>query len=562
MRRFVTTRVAFLFAFALIASLAPSVVAPADAAPPSIVGISPTNGPTVGGFPITIFGSDFAADAGTVTVGGTSAEVTDWGLSRIICTCPEGDPGARDVVVLSSTGESSPPEPFTFDSPSISLVTPGASPAAGGVLITITGQDFGRASAPTSVTLGGLPGSNVQHLSHSMITCVTPAGTANTRVALQVAVSGQLSNSFAFDFDPPLVSSIIPPNAPTAGGTVITIVGDNFGPDASVTIKNKPASCSTREKTMLVCTTPEDDPGAGELVVFAGSTSSQPKLFTYDSPVITGIEPSLMPARGGVRLTIQGQNFGSSGAQRSTSVGGVPVGELSYGGHSSFVVDGLPGVPGGSEPLCLELPGVSEVCYPIKWMPPEVFDVTPNMGPIGGGTVITIRGENFGISSAYARAVSFGGASAADVQCPSDSIMTCALPQAMLGASGPVDVIVDVEGARDTLATGFEYLATTGVGPGDPGRPVAFAVRQNAPNPFSARTAIAFDLPEAGDYSVSIFDIRGRLVRRYEGSSGSGTTILNWDGVDASGVPSPAGVYFYRVRAGHFDETRRMLFVK
>jgi hypothetical protein len=562
MRRFVTARVALAFALALIASPASSVVAPADAAPPSIVGISPTNGPTVGGFPITIFGSDFAADAGSVTVGGTNAEVTDWGLSRIICTCPEGDPGARDVVVLSSAGESSPPALFTFDSPSISLVTPGVSPAAGGVLITITGQDFGRAAAPATVIFGGAPGSNVQHLSHGMITCVTPAGTANTRVGLQVAVSGQMSNSVAFDFDPPQVSSIIPPNAPTAGGTVITIVGDNFGPDASVTIRNKPASCSNRQKTMLVCTTPEDDPGAAELVVFAGSTSSAPKLFTYDSPVIAFIEPSTLPAAGGVHITVHGLNFGTESAQRSTTVGGVHVGELSYGGHSSFVVDGLPGVPGGTEPLCLELPGVSEVCYPIKWMPPEVLSVTPNMGPISGGTVITIRGENFGILPAYTRSVSFGGASAADVQCPNDSIMTCTLPQAAMGASGPVDVIVSVEGAPDTVATGFEYLATTGVAPGDPARPVAFAVRQNAPNPFSARTAIAFELPEAGDYSVSIFDIRGRLVRRYEGSSGSGTMILNWNGVDASGVPSPAGVYFYRVRAGRFDETRRMLLVK
>jgi hypothetical protein len=562
MRRFVTTRVAFTFAFALIASLASSVVAPADAAPPSIIGLSPTNGPTVGGYQITIFGSDFAADTGTVTVGGSNAEITDWGLSRIICTCPEGDPGAKDVVVLSSTGESSPPEPFTFDSPSISLVTPGVSPATGGMLITITGQNFGRAPTPASATFGGVPGSNVQHLDHSMITCVTPAGTANTRVALQVAVSGQLSNGFAFDFDPPQVSSIIPPNAPTAGGTVITIVGDNFGPDASVTIRSKPASCSTREKTMLVCTTPEDDPGAAELVVFAGSTSSQPMLFTYDSPAITYIEPSMLPAAGGVPITIHGLNFGTESAQRSATVGGVHVGELSYGGHTAFVVDGLPGAPGGTEPLCLELPGVSEVCYPIKWMAPEALSITPNMGPISGGTVITIRGENFGISPAYARAVSFGDASAADVQCPSDSVMTCTLPQAAMGASGPVDVIVNVEGARDTVATGFEYLATTGIAPGDPARPVTFAVRQNAPNPFSARTAIAFDLPEASDYSVSIFDIRGRLVRRYEGSSGSGTTILNWDGVDASGVPSPAGVYFYRVRAGRFDETRRMLFVK
>jgi hypothetical protein len=184
------------------------------------------------------------------------------------------------------------------------------------------------------------------------------------------------------------------------------------------------------------------------------------------------------------------------------------------------------------------------------------------MGPISGGTVITIRGENFGASPGYARSVSFGGASAGGVQCPNDSIMTCTLPQATLGASGPVDVIVDVEGAPDTVATGFEYLATTGVAPGDPARPVAVAVRHNAPNPISARTAISFDLPEASDYSVSIFDIRGRLVRRYEGSSGSGTTILNWDGVDASGAQSPAGVYFYRVRAGRFDETRRMLLVK
>jgi hypothetical protein len=219
-------------------------------------------------------------------------------------------------------------------------------------------------------------------------------------------------------------------------------------------------------------------------------------------------------------------------------------------------------VPGGSQSLCLAVAGVAAPCIPIRWSPPEVLSVTPNMGPISGGTVITIRGENFGASPGYARSISFGGASAGGVQCPNDSIMTCTLPQATLGASGPVDVIVDVEGARDTVATGFEYLATTGIAPGDPARPVAFAVRQNAPNPFSARTAITFDLPEASEYSVSIFDIRGRLVRRYEGSSGSGTTHLTWDGFDASGAQSPAGVYFYRVRAGRFDETRRMLLVK
>ena len=87
--------------------------------------------------------------------------------------------------------------------------------------------------------------------------------------------------------------------------------------------------------------------------------------------------------------------------------------------------------------------------------------------------------------------------------------------------------------------------------------PANFALAQNYPNPFNPKTTIAFDVPSATDYTLTIFNINGQEVTRFDGTAEAGVFEIDWD---ASNVGS--GVYFYRLEAGDFAATKKMVLVK
>ena len=70
----------------------------------------------------------------------------------------------------------------------------------------------------------------------------------------------------------------------------------------------------------------------------------------------------------------------------------------------------------------------------------------------------------------------------------------------------------------------------------------------NAPNPFNPRTEIQFALPQAGQVEIRVFDVAGRLVRRFDlGATPAGRHALTWNGDDQSGHEVVSGVYFSRL---------------
>ncbi len=80
------------------------------------------------------------------------------------------------------------------------------------------------------------------------------------------------------------------------------------------------------------------------------------------------------------------------------------------------------------------------------------------------------------------------------------------------------------------------------------------------PNPFTAGTAIAFDLPEALPVTIEVFDVNGRLVRTLTKQGyPAGHHSTNWDGSATNGARVAAGVYFYSFRAGDHREMRKLL---
>jgi FlgD Ig-like domain len=104
----------------------------------------------------------------------------------------------------------------------------------------------------------------------------------------------------------------------------------------------------------------------------------------------------------------------------------------------------------------------------------------------------------------------------------------------------------------------------TSTGVGDSGAPRTFALHGNVPNPFNPTTVIRYDVPEGGGVvSLTVYDVAGRLVRTLaEGVPGAGEKSVTWNGLDDAGRPVASGVYFYRMQAGSFVQTRKMVLLK
>jgi hypothetical protein len=108
------------------------------------------------------------------------------------------------------------------------------------------------------------------------------------------------------------------------------------------------------------------------------------------------------------------------------------------------------------------------------------------------------------------------------------------------------------------LAGVLDELGTVAATPTAAVVPASYALYQNYPNPFNATTVICFDLRERTLVDLSIFDISGRLVATlvHEELPASQHTIT-FDAADL-----PAGVYFYRLEAGGFASTKKMMLLK
>ena len=117
---------------------------------------------------------------------------------------------------------------------------------------------------------------------------------------------------------------------------------------------------------------------------------------------------------------------------------------------------------------------------------------------------------------------------------------------------------VDCNGNESDAAS-----ATTVTGDETPSTPKAFALHQNIPNPFNPATVIRFDLPRAAHVGLHIYDVSGRLVCTLaDKEMEPGSKEIAWDGRDDAGRGTASGVYFYRLTASSFTETRKMVLLK
>jgi hypothetical protein len=94
--------------------------------------------------------------------------------------------------------------------------------------------------------------------------------------------------------------------------------------------------------------------------------------------------------------------------------------------------------------------------------------------------------------------------------------------------------------------------------------PRASSLTQNHPNPFNPQTTIAFEIPDQQTVTLRVFEMSGRLVRNLIAAEPHtpGRHEVVWNGRDDAGRQVASGTYFYRLEAGSYSETKRMVLVK
>jgi hypothetical protein len=93
--------------------------------------------------------------------------------------------------------------------------------------------------------------------------------------------------------------------------------------------------------------------------------------------------------------------------------------------------------------------------------------------------------------------------------------------------------------------------------------PKSFALQQNYPNPFNPETWIAFDLPQAVDVQILIYNTLGQKVRTLVNeATPAGSYKVLWDGANDHGLKVASGIYIYTIKAGSFVQSRKMTLMR
>jgi len=124
-----------------------------------------------------------------------------------------------------------------------------------------------------------------------------------------------------------------------------------------------------------------------------------------------------------------------------------------------------------------------------------------------------------------------------------------------VSSNDPVAPQVDVPA---TLVVGTATILTSA-----DNIPFRYALHDNYPNPFNPATTIQFDLPEQADVQLEVYNVKGqRVVTLVNGVRSAGSYSVGWDGRSTTGGRVATGVYFYRLRAGDFVQTKKMVLMK
>ncbi len=172
------------------------------------------------------------------------------------------------------------------------------TPTFGGTVITITGTNL---TGTSSLKVGGIPAASVSVLSATVVSAVTPPGTAGASSVALTTPGGSATAADAFNYlhhSAPSITSVTPGFGPSIGGTTIVVTGTDFRPPISVDFGGVAAtSVSLLSTTQLTAVTPPGAPGPASVsVTTPWGTGTVSSGFSYSPSWSTVIEQLPDPA--------------------------------------------------------------------------------------------------------------------------------------------------------------------------------------------------------------------------------------------------------------------------
>lgn len=456
--------------------------------PPTIVSFSPTTISEAGGETLTITGTDFAAGAqfdieietfscATSTfINSTTVECVTNPYSSTSGTGTDnyGDPGADEVSVVVTNGDGGS-DTATIDyipAPILTSVDIEYGQLAGTDTITLTGEWFASGGS-LNVSMATVDCTSETVIDRNTIECVTAASGPQSGDVVLTNFDGQqvslTPNAFTYRAAP-TVTSVTANNGPESGATSVTIAGTGFSTDGNVTVTfggNTATNVSVTNETTITCDTPS---GSGTVdVVVTNVEDNQPGTgsgaFTYNpAPVISAVTTPATPfidygpVAGGNTIEIQGSNFVSG---LTVTVGGNGCTVTSF--FTTAIECTVPaGASAGSVNVVVTNPDgqtfTSSGSYNYR-NPPNLSAVSPIAGPIVGGQVITLTGNDIMPNPS----ITVNGNPCTVGTLTGDHTITCTTPDntGSGGAVNDVDIIItneDTQTDNTSLVGSYDYI--------------------------------------------------------------------------------------------------------
>ena len=433
------------------------------AALPVVSTVQPASGPTSGRTTVFVSGTGLVyTPALTCRFDLTSVPATRLDDDTIACVAPPHAVGSVVVSVSTNGVDYSAPAQsgaFTYAPlPVITSLTPRAGSTDGSTSVLVTGSGFLDSDGDLACRFGTTPAAAVTFVSPTQVECVAPAASEPGPVAVEVAVNGADFSASAVTFRyllPAAVSHAVPASAVTTGGTPVAVHGAGFV-DSDLLLCRfgalTPVAARWISATVLMCDAPAAAAGPAAIAVSNNAVdfTTTTAAFAYlPRPAVSAVVPSSGAAVGGTRVQVHGSGF-AFGRALACRFGLASV-------AASFVNETLvtcvaPRLLPGVVPLTVTNNGMD---YSTPVDPPVAFTsvnvvavstLSPRVGRLSGGTVVTVQGSGF--TDTPHLACAFDGERVAATYMD-DATLTCEAPASVDAKSVAVEV----------TANGVDYTA-------------------------------------------------------------------------------------------------------
>ncbi len=443
--------------------------------PPVITRILPEEGIIQGGTLIRIWGRNFRAtdtwDFGgspselqTFTYPGGGQQIIDSNCVRVMTTSHEV-PEPVSVSVISHAGTTSVDGLYTYTAspPEITTISPNKGFPDGGSSTWIWGSNF---TEDMTVDFGGSPATITRFRNSSLVRVRTSAHDPGLVNVTATTENGSVINHSGFTYldTIPVISYLWPNNGVIEGNTYVTIRGRNFKESGTtvcfgeteqeeINVRN---SNALRLKTVAVAAPCAVDvhvnTDEGEGILDNGF------VFTQEKPTIIRVYPLKGLTSGNQRLYIYGANFTEDTIVRLDNVVH-PIDRFYHSdrlriktlAHEEGKVDVIVENPRGSSILEKGYEYLGEMPPETPEGVPYIRYIIPAKGPVSGGTLVTIVGENFSRDM-----ISLFGNEPVNLQrYYNDKKIRIITPS--VSSSGTVDITVSDEDGSTTLTDAFRY---------------------------------------------------------------------------------------------------------